>query len=150
MQFCLPLRQCRAAVLAVPFLLLSACDAASDDESWKDDVPDHGDPVQIYRIDDVQFAVLESYPLQLHITANGHARTGGWTEPYLFFDEELSDTDTLVYHFMATPPEGMATQAHTPISAAIIYRPFDPNVVTEVTIIAATNELTVPINGGGD
>ena len=148
MQFCLPLRQCRAAFLAVPILLLTACDAASDDESWKDDVPQHGEPLLIYRVDDIQFAVMESFPLQLDITANGHARTGGWTEPHLFLDEERSDADTLVYQFMATPPEGMATQAHTPIAATTRFMPYDPETITEVTVIAATNELTVPINQG--
>ncbi len=147
----LTLRKSIIALGAGTALLLSGCDASSDTPSgggsFKDDLPDTSAARLIYEVTEADFAVLESFPLQLQISARGRTRTGGWSDPVLVLDEDASDLNTLVYQFRATAPRGMATQAFSPIEATARFMPYDPEHVTQVQIVAETNEMTFPLSG---
>ncbi len=152
MEVTLTLRQSFIALGAGTALLLSACDASSDSAdgsgSFKDDLPDPDAPRLIYEVTGTEFAILESFPMQLQVTAQGTTRTGGWSNVELVLDQTESDLNTLVYRFMATAPDGMATQAFTPVAATVTFFPFDPETINEVQVVAETNEMTFSLTGG--
>jgi len=117
--------------------------------SFKDNAPQPGEPRLVYDVSDVSVDVLETAPLQIRITANGHARTGGWSEHQLVLDEDASVGIHLVYRFVAVPPDGMATQAITPITASVDYGPWLDRAGREIEVVAETNSvmITYPTSG---
>jgi len=138
----------RFLAIAAAILFLAGCneeDAVGGD--FKDNVPQPGDAQLVSSVDEVEIAVMESFPLQLHITARGMTRTGGWTDAQLVLDEEASKGIRLVYRFMAVRPTGMATQAFTPIEASVSYGPWTDRAAREIEIIAGTNSETLMFPG---
>ncbi|MFP4132697.1 MAG: hypothetical protein ACLFQP_01230 [Halothece sp.] len=65
----------------------------------------------LYRVDEVEW---QSHENQGFLNVKGTARTGGWTGICLY--EDSSDSDTQVFQLRGVPPQGMATQALTPVS----------------------------------
>jgi len=134
----------RIALTAVTLLFVAACSQEdSVGGSFKDDLPQVGEPQLVYDVTDIEIAVLESFPLQLLITANGHTRTGGWSDVHLVLDEDASEGIHLVYRFVGTRPTGMATQAITPVSASVSYGPWVDRAAREIEVIAETNSHTI-------
>jgi len=134
----------RIALFTATLLFVAACSQEdSVGGSFKDDLAPAGEPQLVYDVTDIEIAVLESFPLQLLITANGHARTGGWSELRLVLDEEASEGIHLVYRFEGTRPTGMATQAITPVSASVSYGPWVDRAAREIEVIAETNSHTI-------
>lgn len=72
---------------------------------------------QVREITDLQLSVFESFPPQIQVTAFGTVPTGGWTNPQLVPYTYVQAPPDGIYDFdfVATPPDGMATQAITPI-----------------------------------
>jgi hypothetical protein len=75
----------------------------------------------------------------LSITARGMTRTGGWTNPQL---RPRGDAKGGVYEFdfIAKPPEGLATQMVSPITATL--RMKKPADFRSVRVFAETNDKT--------
>jgi len=134
----------RIALFAATLLFVAACSQEdSVGGSFKDDLPQAGEPQLVYDVTDIEIAVLESFPLQLLITANGHARTGGWSDVQLVLDEDASEGIHLVYRLVGIRPTGMATQAITPVSASVSYGPWVDRAAREIEVIAETNSHTI-------
>lgn len=139
-------------IISVLFIAgLAACSPQADsgDEGGKFAGPD-GDARLVYDVGNIDIAVMESLPLQIRISAAGRTRTGGWTDAALVLDEEQSEGIRLVYNFVATPPEGMATQAITPIEASVTYGPWRDRAAREITIIAENNSATIMFPNSGE
>lgn len=90
----------------------------------------------VYRVDNVDVRVMESYPEQLHITAEGITRTGGWSNAQLR-PRPSSSEGVYEFRFEARPPAGVATQALTPITATTTMT--KPKSFRWVRVIAETN-----------
>ncbi len=93
----------------------------------------------IYRVTDVQVRELRTSPPRLQITARGRTRTGGWSDPELRGPRPRAN-GVYEFRFVAQPPEGMSTQALTPIRATVTI-PRPPNY-RGVRIISASNSKT--------
>lgn len=90
-----------------------------------------------YRLSSVNRATLH---------AEGEVSTSGWTEPQL--DRPRVGDGILHLDFVARPPGGNASQVITPISAEYAV----PLALQrqEITVHAATNELSLRLPAAGD
>jgi hypothetical protein len=132
------------AFCAVLLVAASACtENESDAGSFKDDEGTAGAARLVYDVTEVSAELSANLPSELYIHASGHTRTGGWTEVALMLDEEASEGIHLVYRFVAVPPEGMATQAITPIDATVAYGPYNDRAGRVIEIVAETNTMTI-------
>jgi len=91
----------------------------------------------IHSVQDVTVRVMESHPEQIHVEARGEASSGGWTKPQLRAVSDPRPGGIYVLEFVAEPPEGIATQALTPISATTTF--VKPKGFRGVEVIAQTN-----------
>jgi hypothetical protein len=135
------------ARLALGAGLMVLAVACSEEDSvaadFRNNAPQPGEARLVYDVAEISVQEVQSAALQVVITATGHTRTGGWTEAELVLDEDASEPGNPVYRFMAVPPEGMATQAITPIDATAFYFP----TVDTVTVVAQTNQMTYEYSG---
>ena len=69
---------------------------------------------RIYAVESVRVRTIEAPSPRLQIEASGISRTGGWTQPTLRPLKERAP-GMLRFEFLAKPPEGIATQALTPV-----------------------------------
>jgi len=130
----------RSALCGALLFGLAACEEDTmNAPGFKDDGLTAGDARLVYNVTSIEVAVLESLPLQIHITAAGHTRTGGWSDVRLELDEEASEGIRLVYRFVAVPPSGMATQAITPVQGSATYGPWVDRAARQIEVIAETN-----------
>lgn len=87
----------------------------------------------------------------IRIDAQGNASTAGWTNPALVPSESEREQSANVFHFdfVADPPDGMAADVLTPISAS-----HGMSVVTgqriEIIVHAASNEKSAEIELSDD
>lgn len=95
----------------------------------------------IFEIRGVEIQIQERQPPVATITVRGTARTGGWT------NIELSPLQTFApevgmksYTLVGTPPDGMATQALSPVSVTITLDPLPADVKT-IRVLGETNEV---------
>lgn len=94
---------------------------------------------KVMSVDEVTVKTLEIHPAQLMIEAKGMVNSGGWARPALV--PVKSDAEgVLVFHFVAAPPNGMATQALMPVKASITVE--KPAKFREVQVVAQTNTKT--------
>ena len=77
------------------------------------------------------------------VEAKGSVRTGGWTTPELV--RIAGTSSTMTFRFVATPPDGMATQVITPIAAKKTVGPLRPPYPKKVKVLAETSSITVTI-----
>lgn len=96
---------------------------------------------QIFEIRGVEIQILERQPPAATITVRGTARTGGWT------NIELSPLQTFApevgmksYTLVGTPPDGVATQALSPVSVTVTLDPLPADVKT-IRVLGETNEV---------
>lgn len=94
-------------------------------------------PRKVTSVEQVTVRTMESSPEQLQIEANGTVPTGGWTKPELRPSQEKGSNGTLVLEFFAQPPEGMATQVLSPVTAT--YTTAKPKDYKGVKVVAQTN-----------
>lgn len=95
----------------------------------------------IFEIRGVEIQIQERAPPIATITVRGTARTGGWT------NIELSPLQTFApevgmksYTLVGTPPDGMVTQALSPVSVTITLDPLPADVKT-IRVLGETNEV---------
>ncbi len=149
----LTLRQLGFKLLVAAFslVLLSACgEGSSVAGSFKDEFRAPSDARLLYDVTSVDVAVMESQPLQLRVSAQGHSRTGGWSAPALVLDEDASGEDVLVFRLVAVRPTGMATQAITPIAATTDFGPWTDGMAQEIRVVAETNSESFYFSDNGD
>lgn len=81
----------------------------------------------------------EPHNNQATLTVEGIARTGGWTEICLY------QTSNHIFELRGKPPQGMATQALTPVS---VRKEINlSNLATdEILVKAETNSKTINLN----
>jgi len=95
----------------------------------------------IYEIVGVDVQIAERKPPFITVTVRGTARTGGWKDvelrPLPTFAKEVGMRS---YTLVATPPDGMATQALTPVAATIKIDPL-PDDVKTIRVLGETNEV---------
>ncbi|MFP3945194.1 MAG: hypothetical protein ACLFWF_14955 [Alphaproteobacteria bacterium] len=96
----------------------------------------------VYTVDKVTIERLAKTPPALTLTVEGTARSAGWTE--ISLEPEQIENGTLTYRLMGAPPEGMAAQVLTSVSASRLVDPL-PEGVTQIRVTAADNELTEPV-----
>ena len=94
----------------------------------------------VMQVDKITVNTLEIYPPRLSVEATGTVNSGGWSHPALIAVKSNNDDGVLVFNFMASPPDGMATQALAPIKASITVD--KPANFKEVQIVAKTNSKT--------
>ena len=87
----------------------------------------------LYQVDEVAW---ENHDNQQVLTVKGTARTGGWTGICLY--EKSSDSDSRIFQLRGVPPEGMATQALTPVSTKKEIKLSD-GLTDEILVKAETN-----------
>ncbi|MBV8518594.1 MAG: hypothetical protein JO197_14445 [Acidobacteria bacterium] len=95
----------------------------------------------IYEVNDVNTTLQANL---LRVTAAGETTTTGWSGGELRFDGR--EDDTLVFTFVATPPEGIIIPIFTPIESAPFEIPLMPPFFPHyVRVRAAHNEIRVAI-----
>ncbi|MEP4193077.1 MAG: hypothetical protein ABJN51_18445, partial [Sneathiella sp.] len=100
--------------------------------------------MRIYTVDSIRLEILKSSPPQLSIQAQGHATSGGWSNPQLVpLEKTLSADGILDIEFVATPPKPgtIVTQGLAPVCAELCWKG-DVDRLVGVRIVARTNELT--------
>lgn len=97
---------------------------------------------KIYSVDDVQLAILKTFPPTLRIVATGMVNTGGWSDPQLVPYIYVSPPADGIYDFdfIASPPSGIAIQVILPITATYHWRGF-PQELKGVRIHACSGSL---------
>ena len=95
----------------------------------------------VFEIRSVDIVLSDRKPLFITVTVRGTTRTGGWK------DFELRPLPTLAkevgmlsYTLVATPPNGVATQAITPVIATMKIDPI-PDDVKTIRVLGETNEV---------
>lgn len=95
----------------------------------------------VYEITGVDIQVMERQPPLASITVTGKTRTGGWKnielKPLQTFAAEVGMRS---YTLVGTPPDGMATQALTTVTAKITLDPLPADVKT-IRVLGETNEV---------
>ena len=96
----------------------------------------------VYTVDDAQVAIMKSDPPQISIIAEGTVRTTGWSKARLEAHIYVHPPPDGIYgfEFLATPPEGAAGDAITPIKSEE-YTAEMPEGFKGVRIHAETNEM---------
>lgn len=94
---------------------------------------------KVMEVETVSVNTLESNPAQLKVDATGTVNSGGWSQPALV-PVKSDDDGVLVFHFVAIPPDGIATQALAPIKASITVD--KPVNFKEVKVVSQTNTKT--------
>ncbi len=98
---------------------------------------------KVMQVDTVSVSTLEIHPAKLKVDATGMVNSGGWSHPALV--PVKSDTEgVLIFHFMATPPDGMATQSLVNVKASITID--KPANFKEVQVVSQTNTKTAKAN----
>ncbi len=102
---------------------------------------------KIYSVDDVQLAILKTFPPTLRIVATGLVTTGGWSDPQLVPYVYVSPPADGIYDFdfIARPPAGIAIQVILPITAAYHWRGY-PQELIGVRIHASSGSLEEMLN----
>lgn len=126
----------------LPVLLLFAamaggCLTAQDKEARQRKADDEVPGRLVYEVHEVTVRAMESYPEQLSITARGTTRTGGWKNPQLHRRGDAKD-GVYEFNFIAEPPQGLATQMVSPITATLTMK--KPADFRAVRVFAETNE----------
>ena len=94
---------------------------------------------KVMEVEEVTVKTVEGQPARLTVEAAGMVNTGGWAQPALV--QVKSDAEgVLVFHFVAIPPDGIATQALMPVKASITVD--KPANFREVKVVAKTNTKT--------
>ena len=94
---------------------------------------------KVMEVESVTVKTVGAQPARLTIEAAGMVNSGGWKRPELV--PVKSDAEgVLVFHFVAIPPDGPATQALVPVKASI--RVEKPANFREVRVVAQTNSKT--------
>jgi hypothetical protein len=95
----------------------------------------------IFEIRGVEIQILERQPPAATITVRGTSRTGGWTNielaPLQTFAPEVGMKS---YTLVGTPPDGMSTQALSPVSVTVTLDPLPADVKT-IRVLGETNEV---------
>ena len=84
----------------------------------------------ILQVDAIDLLVMESYPVQRVIVAEGTVPSGGWTAPRLMPRRQGALTVDGIFEadFMATPPEGPAIAVLSPIDVRHKLDPYPENL----------------------
>jgi hypothetical protein len=98
-------------------------------------------PESVQAVNQINLAILESFPPQLRITALGTVASAGWTNPQLLPRTYIQapPDDIYDFDFVADPPAGIVAQVVTPIAATYVW-PSLPSGLKGVRIHSATNE----------
>lgn len=90
-------------------------------------------------VDEVTVKTLEIQPARLTVEASGMVNSGGWVRPALVAVK--SDAEgVLVFHFVAIPPSGIATQALMSVKASVTVD--KPANFREVQVVGQSNAKT--------
>lgn len=105
-------------------------------------------PTKIYAVEDVQLAILKTYPPTLRIVSTGLVNSGGWSDgkliPYVYV---MPPPDGIYdFDFVATPPCGIAIQVILPITASHHWRAY-PQDLKGVRIHASAGSLEARLDG---
>jgi hypothetical protein len=101
-------------------------------------------PQLVYKVDRVTAAIVRGH---LIVTAEGAVNSGGWTLPRLHYNPfHVPESASEVLEFQANPPldNAVVIQALVPIVMTSVF-PLPHYGVTQVTVVSATNNITVPI-----
>jgi len=128
-------------------LTLAACgggesggsDAADNDAAMREDIP-QGTRLVMSVSDEFLPITNRKQPPGLILSVDGEVRSGGWSDPQLVLKSKTPKNGRIVFFFVATPPDGPATQAIMPISAQGGVDPV-PAGTSEVCIKAETNKV---------
>jgi len=94
----------------------------------------------------VDLTIVKSYSPRLVINARGVATTPGWKKPRLEPSYTKFAADGIQeFDFVAEPPDGMAKQALSPITAEPFEWENPPSHLRGVRVCAESDEITVPI-----
>jgi len=120
------------AAVVMSSLLLS-CDDNSNGSP-------NGELQQVYQVTGIQLHVLESFPLQLHIAAEGNTRTAGWTNPQLVPYVYVAPPADGIYEFdfKAQASNDAVAQVISSIEASYIMQPL-PDALKGVKVYAEQN-----------
>jgi hypothetical protein len=102
--------------------------------------PDPGKVRKIMSVEEVSVRSVEGKPGRLTIEAAGMVNSGGWTKPILRLRKEPAKEGVLVFDFVATPPDGPATQALASVKASVTVD--KPAGFREVEVVAQHNKKT--------
>lgn len=102
-------------------------------------------PTRIMAITQLTTQLSASTPPRLHVQAAGDVRSAGWQQAQLrpLATHAHKHTQTLLFEFVATPPEGMAAMVICPVSAALDL-PL-PAGVARIEVVAQTNRMTLEL-----
>jgi hypothetical protein len=93
----------------------------------------------VLEVTEVNLAILESFPLQLQITAFGTVPTTGWTNPQLIPYTYIQAPPDGIYDFdfVATPPKDISAQVISPIRVRAVV---PAEGIKGIRVHASTNE----------
>lgn len=94
---------------------------------------------KVMSVDEVTVKTLEIQPARLTVEASGMVNSGGWVRPALVAVKSDA-AGVLVFHFVAIPPSGPATQALVSVKASITVD--KPANFREVQVVAQSNAKT--------
>jgi hypothetical protein len=77
---------------------------------------------QVFEITNLHVGILESFPPQYEVTVRGTVTSAGWTNPQLrpYTYVQAPPDGVYDFDFVATPPQGVATQVITPIRLKVV------------------------------
>ncbi len=103
---------------------------------------------KVYDVKNIKLSVLKSNPPKLSIVAQGSVPSGGWSDPGLipYIYIQAPPDGIYDFDFVATPPDGPATQAFADIKVSHTLETF-PNSLKGVRIHTSQNKLVSLLTG---
>lgn len=105
---------------------------------------------QLFSISQIQLGLLKSNPPKLSVTVSGLSTTSGWSDAELKpLEKKLSADGILDLDFIAEPPDGMALQVLSPITAHLVWED-DVDRLVGVKVYSRTEDkvqLLKPLTG---
>lgn len=129
--------------------MLTGCDQSSNQTATRSREPAVA-PRSVLSVDSVIASRSPGSPSSLVVQASGTVGSTGWTDARLQAQPSAGGSDTLIYKFVAKPPnvESIATKISQPVET-ILRVSNVPTRVKGVRVVAETNQSTVEIKESG-
>lgn len=124
---------------ALGALALTACGEAQETTANAQKEPELQ---MVNTVDKVTIERLAKTPPALTLKVEGTANTAGWSR--ISLEPAMIEGDTLTYRLMGKPPEGMAAQVMTSVTASRLVDPL-PEGTTKIRVKAGRNEIVEPV-----
>ncbi|HED35478.1 MAG TPA: hypothetical protein ENJ08_14880 [Gammaproteobacteria bacterium] len=102
---------------------------------------------KVYDVKDVKLSLLKTSPPKLSIVAQGSVPSGGWSDPHLipYIYIQAPPDGIYDFDFIATPPDGLATQAFADIEVSHTLESID-NGLKGIRVHASQNSIVSLLN----